>query len=165
MIRYGGLRDLNLMKQKIRNFFKQFFLINDTPHKIAGGAALGIFLGIVPGEGLITTIVLSSLFRLNRLSATAGVLATNMWTTAAVLPLAAGVGGILSGASGRELVADFDRTYHLGWKFFLSKAILLDVALPLVAGFFIVAVIIALAFYFLLYYLLVNHKIKFIKEA
>lgn len=152
------------MKQKIKNFFKQFFLINDDPHRVAAGAAMGIFLGIVPGEGLITTLVLASIFKLNRLSAAAGVLATNMWTTAVVLPLAAGVGGILSDASGRELIADFDRTYHLGWKYFLSKVILLEVALPLVIGFFIVAGIIALAFYFLLYYLLVNHKIRFSKE-
>lgn len=158
------MENSNGVKQKIKIFFKQFFLINDDPHKIAAGAALGIFLGITPGEGLITTLVLSSIFRLNRLSATAGVLATNMWTTAVVLPLAAGVGGILSGANGRELIADFDRTYHLGWKFFLSKAILLEVALPLVIGFFIVAGIIALAFYFLLYYLLVNHKIRFAKK-
>lgn len=152
------------MKQKIKFFFRQFFLINDAPRKIAAGAALGIFLGIVPGEGLITALVLASIFKLNRLSATAGVLATNMWTTAVTLPLAAGVGGILSGANGRELISDFNHTYHLGWKFFLSKAILLEVAFPLVAGFFIVAGIIALAFYFLLHYLLVNHKIKFIKE-
>lgn len=152
------------MKERIKQFFRQFFLINDDPHKVAAGAAMGIFLGIVPGEGLIITLVLASIFKLNRLSATAGVLATNMWTTAVVLPLAAGVGGILSGASGRELIADFDRTYHLGWKFFLSKAILLEVALPLVIGFFIVAGIIALAFYLLLYYLLVNHKIRFTKE-
>lgn len=152
------------MKRKIKQFLRQFFLINDDPHKVAAGAALGIFLGIVPGEGLITTLILSSIFRFNRLSAIAGVLATNMWTTAVVLPLAAGVGGILSGASGRELMADFDRTYHLGWKFFLSKTILFDIALPLVAGFFIVAGIIAFAFYILLYYLLVNHKIRFTKE-
>jgi uncharacterized protein (DUF2062 family) len=152
------------MKQKIKKFFKQFFLINDDPHKVAAGAALGIFLGIIPGEGLITTLVLASIFRLNRLSSTAGVLATNMWATVLVLPLAAGIGGILSGTGEWELTSDFNRTYHLGWKFFLSKTILLEVAIPLVAGFFMVAGIIALIFYFLLYYLLVNNKIRFTKK-
>lgn len=152
------------MIAKIKQFFRQFFLINDNPHKVAAGAALGIFLGIVPGEGLLTSLILASIFRLNRLSATAGALAANMWTTAVVLPPAAGVGGILSGTNSRELMAGFDHAYHLGWKFFLSKTILFDVALPLVIGFFIVAGIIALAFYFLLYYLLVNHKIRFTKN-
>jgi len=152
------------MKEKIKNFLKQFFLINDTPHKIAGGAALGIFLGITPGEGVLTTLVLASLFRFNRLSATAGVLATNMWTTVVILPLTAGVGGFLFHTNGKELITDFDRTYHLGFKYFLSKAILLDVALPLVAGFIAIAGAIALAFYALLWYLLTYHKIRFTKN-
>ncbi len=85
------------MNERIKIFFKKFFLINDTPHKIAAGAALGIFLGIVPGEGVMTTLVLASLFRFNRAAALIGVLATNMWTTLAVLPLAAGVGSFLFG--------------------------------------------------------------------
>ncbi|MFA6973698.1 MAG: DUF2062 domain-containing protein [Parcubacteria group bacterium] len=149
------------MKKKLKNFFKQFFLINDSPHKVAGGAALGIFLGIVPGEGLITTLLLASLFRLNRLSATAGVLATNMWTTLVVLPIAAAVGGFIFHEKGEKLIDEFQATYHLGFKFFLSKAILLEVALPLVIGFFVVAGAIAAVFYFLLSYLLTNHKIYF----
>jgi hypothetical protein len=152
------------MKEKIKKFFKQFFLINDSPHKIAGGVALGMFLGIVPGEGVLTTLALASIFRLNRLSATAGVLATNMWTTFVILPIAAATGGFLFNTSGGKLIQQFDQTYHLGLKFFLSKAILLDVALPLVVGFFIVAGSIALFFYFLLYYLLKRKKIKPLDE-
>lgn len=148
------------MKDKVKNFFKQFFLINDTPHKVAAGAALGIFLGIVPGEGVLTTLALATLFRFNRLSATAGVVTTNWWTTAVVLPLAAATGGFLFHESGAELIRQFSHTYHLGLKFFLSKVILLDVALPLVVGFFIVAGAIALAFYLVLYYLLARRKIK-----
>ncbi|MFA6383061.1 MAG: DUF2062 domain-containing protein [Parcubacteria group bacterium] len=147
--------------EKIKIFFRQFFLMNDTPHKIAGGAALGVFLGIVPGEGLLTTLVLASLFCLNRLAATAGVLAANMWATLALLPFSAAVGGFIFGTNGNTLIADFDRTYHLGFKFFLSKAILLDVALPLVVGFIIVAGTIAAGTYILLLYLLTHHKIEF----
>lgn len=149
------------MKKNIKTFFRQFFLINDTPHKIAGGAAMGVFLGIVPGEGILTTLVLASLFSLSRLSATAGVLATNMWATLVLLPFSAAVGGFIFGTNGNTLIADFDRTYHLGFKFFLSKAILLDVALPLVVGFIIVASAIAAGIYVLLLYLLMHHKIKF----
>jgi len=150
--------------EKVKTFFRQFFLINDTPHKIAGGAALGIFMGIVPGEGVITTLLLASLFRLNRLSATAGVLATNMWTTAIVLPLSAGVGGILFGVKEKALIRNFHEAYHLGYKLFLSKAILLDVALPLVVGFIIVAGAIAAATYLFLLYLLMHRKIEFSRK-
>ena len=143
---------------KIKKFFKQFFLINDTPHKIAAGAALGIFLGIAPGEGVATSLVLASIFRLNRLAATAGVLATNMWTTILVLPLAATVGGFLFGKNSSELVEQFNRTYHLGFKFFLSKAILFDIALPLVVGFFVVSGVIALLFYMIIFFLIKLHR-------
>lgn len=146
---------------KIKNFFRQFFLINDTPHKIAGGAALGIFLGIVPGEGVLTTLVFASIFKLNRLAATAGVLATNMWMTVVVLPLTASLGGFLFHENTTALMDNFHTTYHLGWKFFLSKAIFFDLVLPLAVGFIIVAGVIALIFYFLIYFSLKYKKLKF----
>ena len=65
--------------RKIKNGVKKFFLIDDTPHKIAGGFALGVFWGIMPGEGVATTLITAVLLRLNRLSATAGVAMSNMW--------------------------------------------------------------------------------------
>lgn len=152
---------MNNVLQKIKVFIKRFFLIDDSPHKIAAGAALGIFLGIVPGEGVATALILASLFRLNRLSATAGVLATNMWTTVAVLPLAAGFGGYFFGIKSDTLIYNFNATYHLGWKYFLSKVILFDFFLPLTLGFLFAAATISLAFYFFLYFLLKYRKIRF----
>ena len=144
----------------VKSFFKKFFSIDDTPHRIAAGAALGMFLGIVPGEGVLTTLILASLLGFNRVSALASVVSSNMWATVAILPLAAGVGGFLFSENNQKLIESFHHTYHLGFKFFLTKAILLDVALPLVAGFFIVAGSISLAFYFLLFYLLKTKKVK-----
>jgi len=149
--------------KRIKKFFRQFFLINDTPHKIAGGAALGIFLGIVPGEGVVTTLILASILRLNRLSATAGVLATNMWTTLLMLPVASTVGGFIFGENPSFLRSEFNRTYHLGLKFFLSKAILLDIALPLVVGFIISAGFVAITFYVILFFLLKRKGSRFVK--
>ncbi|HRY82158.1 MAG TPA: DUF2062 domain-containing protein [Candidatus Moranbacteria bacterium] len=146
---------------QLKTFLKQFFLINDTPHKIAGGAALGIFLGITPGEGVLTTLILASIFRLNRLSATAGVLATNMWMTILVLPFSAGVGAFIFKTNAKDLINNFHATYHLGLKFFFSKIIFLDLLLPLIIGFVITAGAIALVFYFLIYFLLKYNKIEF----
>ena len=146
------------MKKRIRDYIKQFFLIDDTPHKVAGGAALGIFIGIVPGEGVLTTLVLASLFRLNRLAALAGVGVSNMWTTVLALPLAAFFGGWIFGINAKTLLGDFDRAYHLGPKFFLSKAIFFDLTLPLIVGFIIVAGAIALAAYFSFFFFLIRKK-------
>lgn len=155
---------MKFLSEKVKNFIRKFFLINDDPHKIAAGAALGVFLGIVPGEGLATTLILASLLRLNRLAATSGVLASNMWSTAVALPFAATTGGFLFGEKEQSLLENFRAAYHLGIKYFLSKAILLDVALPLVAGFVIVAGSVALLCYLLIYLLLKKHKLEFRKK-
>ncbi len=147
---------------KIKKFFLRLLLINDTPHKVAAGFALGIFLGITPGEGFISTVILSSLFRLNRLSATAGVLATNMWSTFVVLPLAAGVGAFLFGKSQQSLLLEFHLSFdQIGFKVFFSKPAFFNLALPLLVGFLLVAVSISLLAYFLIRYLLYSQKIDF----
>jgi uncharacterized protein (DUF2062 family) len=146
------------MKKRIRDYIKQFFLIDDTPHKVAAGAALGIFLGIVPGEGVLATLFLSSLFRFNRLAALAGVGAMNMWTTFLVFPAAAAVGCRFFGISYEVLKQNFDRTADAGWRYFLGKAVFFDLTLPLIVGFVAVAGAIALAFYFGLLYILIRKK-------
>jgi uncharacterized protein (DUF2062 family) len=151
------------MKQKFKAFLKKFFLINDTSHKVAGGAALGIFLGIIPGEGVLATLLFASIFRLNRLAATAGVLATNMWTTAVTLPLAAFVGAFIFGVNVESLTMTFESNRHLGWKFFISGVIIFKLALPLAAGFILTAGIIALSLYVLIYFLLKKDKLVLTK--
>jgi uncharacterized protein (DUF2062 family) len=146
--------------KRIKNFFSKFFLINDSPHKIAAGAALGLFMGTVPGEGVIATLVVASIFRFNRLSATIGVLVFNMWMTLIVAPIAAIVGGFLFQVNYLNIVSDFNRTYSLGWKYFLDDFFLLKIALPLMVGFIISAGIISFGFYLILLYLLKKRKIK-----
>ena len=146
--------------QKIKAFFLKFFTLKDTPHKLAAGFALGTFLGIVPGEGVATTLILATILRINKASATAGVLATNMWGTVVAFPLVAIVGGFLFGETPGHLAQQFDQTYHLGLRYFLSKVIFFDLALPLIVGFVIVAGAISLLFYFILYFLLKYNKIK-----
>jgi uncharacterized protein (DUF2062 family) len=148
--------------EKIKKFFLRFLLINDTPHKIAAGFSLGAFLGIIPGEGLGATLVLSSLLRFNRLAATAGVLTFNIWSTFFALPPATFVGSFLFQKNSQEILSDFHRNFDLiGYKVFLSKMIFFDLALPLAVGFLIVAGIIALFLYLLLYFLLCKRKIEF----
>jgi hypothetical protein len=152
------------MKKRIRDYIKRFFLINDTPHKVAGGAALGIFLGIVPGEGFLATLLFSSIFGFNRLAALAGVGAVNMWTTFLVFPPAAYVGAFIFGVKYEDLRACFDSTVQLGFKYFLSKAVFFDLTLPLISGFLIVAGVIAVAIYFGLLYILCRRKKQCARE-
>jgi len=146
---------------KFKKFIKHFFLIDDSPHKVAGGVAVGIFMGIVPGEGLLSTLFFAYVLRFNRLSALTALVAVNMWMTLVALPLAAITGGFLFGVSSQSLINNFQNTYTLGWNYFFSKIILFELILPLMVGFVIVALTIALSFYLLVYFLLKYKKIKF----
>jgi uncharacterized protein (DUF2062 family) len=154
-------RWLEVLRNKLKPFIERFFLINDSPHKVAAGAALGVFFGISPGEGVATTLIIASILRFNRLAATAGVLATNAWTTFIVLPLAAAVGGFIFHESKQKLISDFKQTFKLGYKYFFTKAVFFDIALPLIVGYFIVSGLIAIAVYFTLLYFLKKNKVKF----
>ena len=143
---------------KIKNFIKKFFLINDTPHKVAAGAALGIFLGIIPGAGLLATLILSGLFRFNRLAALAGAGVMNMWSTFLILPPAAYAGGLIFGVKYDEIKTCFADTSQLGLKYFLGDTAFLGMTLPLICGFLVVAGAIALSAYFGLLYILCKRK-------
>jgi uncharacterized protein (DUF2062 family) len=143
----------------MKNFFKQFFRIKDTPHKIAVGAATGIFLGVLPGPGVTASIVVASVFRINRLAAIAGALATNHWTTFFMFPLAAAVGCFIFGGERANIIAQFNQVYSLGFKFLFNKEILFDIVLPLTVGFVAVSgIIIALLCYMLTFSLIKIHR-------
>jgi uncharacterized protein (DUF2062 family) len=147
--------------KKFKLFIKKFFLINDTPHKIAAGAAIGIFMGIVPGEGVISALVVATIFRFNRLSAISSILFTNMWTTFLALPFAAATGAFIFRTNAQDLTNNFNTTYQLGWTYFFSKVIFFELVLPLIIGYLVVASAIALVFYFLIYFLLKYKKVSF----
>ncbi len=147
--------------QKFKALLRHFFLIDDSPHKVAGGVAVGIFMGIVPGEGILSTLFVAYILRLNRLAALTAIVAVNMWTTILTLPLAAIVGGFLFRVSPQSLTNSFHTTYTLGWNYFFSKIILFELVLPLMVGFIVVALIISLSFYLIIYFSLKHKKIKF----
>ncbi|MFA5776977.1 MAG: DUF2062 domain-containing protein [Parcubacteria group bacterium] len=156
------------MLNKLKQFIKRFFLIDDTPQKVAGGAALGIFLGIFPGEGVLSALFFSAIFRLNKLSATAGVLATNMWTTFLVLPVAAVVGSFLFNENYSNLINRFYQYKHLETTkeaLFFSLSIFSTALLPLLVGFFIIAGTVSVGFYFILIFILKKRHIEHLKDA
>ncbi|MBU2028709.1 DUF2062 domain-containing protein [Patescibacteria group bacterium] len=143
---------------KIKTSSRKFFLINDTPQKIAVGFALGVFLGTIPGGGLLASLIVSSLLGLNRLAAISGALATNLWLTMVILPLAAKIGTLIFGEDYQSLIAQFQANYHLGYKFFLSSFVLFEIALPLAVGFVIIALLISFLAYIAVWFLMENRK-------
>jgi len=62
-----------------RSIYNKLVRINDSPQKVALGFGLGIFVGIMPGIGLIASLLLATLFGVNRASALAANLLVNTW--------------------------------------------------------------------------------------
>lgn len=157
------IEKFKLFLNKTKTSVRKFFLINDTPHKIAAGFALGVFLGTIPGGGPLVSLIASSLLGLNRLAAISGALATNLWLTAAILPLSAKIGTLIFREDYQSLIAQFQANYHLGYKFFLSNFVIFEIALPLTIGFIIVALAIALLAYLGVWFLMKNRKMPIYK--
>lgn len=148
------------IKHRLRDLFSHFLLINDTPHRIAAGFGLGIFFGVIPGLGILATVFFTAILGLNEIAALAGVLGANLWLTVVLLPLAAGIGGFLFDISSQELINQFELIAHKEWQLLFSKTIFFEIALPLLVGFFITALAVALLCYLFLYLLLKNHKVE-----
>lgn len=95
------------MTINFKNFFKKAYesivLINDTPHRIAGGVALGVFLGILPGAGPVASLVLAYIFQVNRAAALAGSLLTNSWFSVVTFVLAVKIGALLTGSGWQQI--------------------------------------------------------------
>lgn len=70
----------------VRKFVRDIAGLDDPPHKIAMGLALGIFIGFVPIMGIQMAVVLpfALLFRANKTAAIGGVWVTNPVT---VIPI------------------------------------------------------------------------------
>lgn len=103
-----------------KNFFKKAYdsivLINDTPHRIAGGVALGVFLGILPGAGPVASLVLAYIFQVNRAAALAGSLLTNSWFSVFTFVLAVKIGAFLTGSGWQQIFADCKKLFDdLHW--------------------------------------------------
>jgi len=73
--------------------------IDDEPHKIAGGLALGVFISFSPfyGAHMVLAIVLAFLFRLNKVAAIAGTWVVLPWFAPFVLSFAYLLGRFLMG--------------------------------------------------------------------
>jgi len=148
---------------KTLRFLEKFFTLEDTPHKIAAGAAVGLFMGILPIESISSSLIITTIARFNRAAALISVAASNVWIMVAVLPLAALSGGTLFGTSPGELSNQFYQTYRCGWGYFFTKTSFYKLTLPLLVGYIIVGGIISLAFYFFLYAILKNKSQLFLK--
>ncbi len=129
--------------------YERLVKINDSPQKIALGFALGVFLGIFPGAGPMASVVLSSIFRINSIAALTGSLLTNTWISVVTFAFAVKAGAYVTGADWQKV---FDECKVLieqfTWKSFFDVS-LLKIVCPLMIGYILVGLFLALLTYLL----------------
>jgi len=131
---YGFKKIVNLI-------FAKLFKIDDSAQKIALGAGLGVFAGLLPGTGPLAAIFLAFIFRANRAAALFGSMLTNTWLSLVTFILAIKAGSVILKMNWRQvqqkaqiLVQDFS-----WFKFF--KLSFFEVLLPVITGYLIIGLI------------------------
>jgi uncharacterized protein len=123
----------------VKLFFQKLFLINDTPQKIALGAGLGVFTGIMPGMGPLIALFLAFIFRANRASAVIGSLLTNTWLSIVIFILSVKIGSAIMNLDWRAIYYQWIALLrHFHWRN-LYKTSLLETILPIVIGYLILS--------------------------
>ena len=89
-------------KMRQSRWYQRFIKLQASPHAIAGGMALGVFIGMSPFFGLhiITAVGLAALFKWSKISALIGVQITNALTAPLIYPINYWIGSKLAGFSG-----------------------------------------------------------------
>ncbi len=146
----------------IKVFFKDIYLkiigINDSPHKIAGGFAVGVFLGIIPGAGPIASVVMAYLFRVNRAAALAGSVLTNTWFSIVTFALAIKIGGFLTGTNWQQIYSDAKLLFeHMSWQKFTDGSSW-TILKPLLAGYAVVGLVFGLCIYVIVLIIVIAYR-------
>ncbi|MBU1245668.1 MAG: DUF2062 domain-containing protein [Nanoarchaeota archaeon] len=99
-------------KSKLKKWFDEILEAKTSPHAIALGFALGLFIGILPtpGIGILLCLLIVLLFKVNKLSILAGFAMINPATLPFVLAAILWIGTTLTGAKVRTNVDVFSRT-------------------------------------------------------
>lgn len=134
----------------LRYYYLRLVRIDDSPEKIGGGVALGVFLGIFPtfGLGLLLAVALAHRLHVNRAAALLGSVIMNPFTTVPFWTLSAVVGGFIFRADSARILAvakDFENNWaaifgHLGLIYAVGNTV---VAAVFAAGFYLLTVRIA----------------------
>ncbi len=129
------------LQKPIKHYIMMFVSINDSPGRIALGAGLGVFLGIIPGTGPLVALGLSVILPVNRLACLVGCLLTNTWLSVATFLLSIKTGAFIMKTDWRQVIdnlAVLSKAFHLTDLF---RTAFLEVILPLAVGYFVLGVL------------------------
>ncbi len=111
-----GNNILEKVQRWVRYIALRLVRVNDSPHKVAAGFSLGVFLGVFPTFGIAIPLsfVFASLFRFNRASAVVGSLIMNPLTTPFFWSVSATVGGLVFSEDSQKILAMWEKGDKLG---------------------------------------------------
>lgn len=137
-----------------RALLRSILMLDDTPHSVALGTTIGMFVGMTPTVGIQMMIVLAfafivrPLFRFNRIAAVLTVYVTNPLT---IIPIywfnyKVGTCFVSSSVKYEDFVAIVQYDGHGDW-FKRAMSLITELGAPLLVGCFIVATICSLLTY------------------
>ncbi len=149
----------------LKLIYSKLFKINDSPQKIALGFGLGVFLGILPGTGPVASLFLAFLLRLNRASALLGSLLVNTWINIVTFLLAIKIGSVIMGLNWQQVYNEsllIFKNFHFAGLFRLP---VFKIILPLLIGYFIIALCAGVFAYIIVLVILSRIKRQPLKDA
>lgn len=147
------------VNNQMKKWANKILLIEDRPKSIAGGFALGSFVGLmpIPGFQLIVSIGIASMLKINRKAAGVAVFNTNLITGTFIFALNFWIGKSLLGIS-----SEFDMPEKISFSF-ISQILNAgsDVFLSMLLGGLLTGIITAATSYYLINWLLEKRNYKY----
>ncbi len=132
---------INSVLQFFKSIYTRLVAIHDTPQKVAQGFGLGVFLGIVPGVGPIASLVLATVFRMNRAAALLGSLLTNTWLSVITFFMAVKLGSAVFGIGWKNVQQNWNTLKANADWLDLFKLSALKIVFPVMLGYLIISLL------------------------
>ncbi len=137
----------------LNRFLKYLYIkvvrINDDPHKVALGMAVGVFFGIFPFAGIVIAVIIATAIKANKLASLVGCLITNTWITLITTLFAVKIGAVIFNKDFGQFSEQFSALLKNFSLKALAKFASSDLFLPFFIGFFVVAFLFAVISYFM----------------
>jgi len=134
---------------------KILFTIKESPKKLAMSFSIGLFIGLSPLLGLhtILSIIVASVFRLNKLVTLMGTYVTNPWSLMPIYAFCTWVGMKLTGTSDVLKTLNFHEI-----TIFNLFGILKNLLLPFIVGTITVGFVSSFLAYWIIFYLVTRFR-------
>jgi len=151
--------------KKLESWFVHLLHLDDSPHRIALGVAIGTFVAVTPtwGVQMVLVVALAWLLRANKVVGIPMVWVTNPLTNVPIYSFCYWIGQMLAGGPGLgEFMDRFGALFkgETGWWESLKASAVLayDVAIPLWVGTVVVGLVAGVILYVVMYYLITVYR-------